>query len=96
MATERITIEGQGLTVTHDQADPKRRRPERFASSVVSADYRTVQQVAEQGNPFWSGEANDAADQSDLPPIELARQWAAHRKPDYASERDGRPIDTVE
>lgn len=79
--TDRITIEGQDLTITHDQAnrDPKRKRPERFAPSPVSADYRSIEDLISTGNPFWSDEANDAADASTLPPKVLAKQWAGRR-----------------
>lgn len=77
--TDRVVIEGPSLTVTHDQADPKRKRPPRFAPSEIPADYLSLEDLIGAGNPFWSDEANDAADASDLPPRVLAEQWAGHR-----------------
>lgn len=60
--TERITIQGRDLTVTHDQAkpDPKRIRPERFASSpgveARSPSGWTLNDMIDMPNPFWPEE----------------------------------------
>lgn len=81
--TESVIITGRDLAIEHNgdeaQPDPKRKRPDRFASSVVPADFRTMQQIVDAGNPSWSDEANDAADASDLSPKRLARLWAGHQ-----------------
>lgn len=85
--TERITIEGSDLTVTHDQAksDPKRIRPPRFDPSPVPAEFRTVQQVIENGNPHWSDEANDWADaHPETVPLAAAQKWAGHQRKEDA------------
>lgn len=60
--TERITIQGWDLTVTHDQADPdpKQKRPPRFAASpaanVLSPSGWTLDEMIDMPNPFWPEE----------------------------------------
>ena len=81
--SERVVIEGDNLTVERehlDQAsDPKgRRRPE---SEPSSRALRSMDDLPD-GNPYWSDEANQAAEENPdgLNGKQLAEQWRDHRR----------------
>lgn len=74
--TERVTIEGSGLTVEVDQGqpDPKRRRPSDYTPPTGA--HRSLTDLSES-NPYWTDEANQAAEESPdgLTPKQLAKQY---------------------
>ena len=78
--TERVTIEGSGLTVEHhDAPDPKRKRPPTY--KPATGDHRTTDDLPEH-NPYWSEAANEAAERNPdgLNGKQLAKLYSKHRR----------------
>ena len=80
--TETVIITGEQLTIDHTKPDakpdPKRRRPPAYNPPEATAN---IQETIAQGNPFWSAEANQAAESNveGLSPLKLARKWKHYR-----------------
>jgi hypothetical protein len=80
--TERVVIEGHDLAVTTDTApDPKRRRPPAYTPAKVKLTDRTIKWMANDPNPYWTDEANKAAEENPdgLRPIDIAKRYRHHR-----------------
>lgn len=63
--TDRVVVEGQGLTVTEQTGeDPKRRRPPTYVPPADQPETRSIAEIADKPNPYWSAEENEAADRA--------------------------------
>lgn len=84
MSTETVIITGSNLNVDH-QADavpnePLRRRPPEYVPTVATGvDLLELISLSAHTNPYWTPEANAAADGSNEQPKRLAKRWRKHR-----------------
>jgi hypothetical protein len=89
MATETVIITGQGLDVAIEGPATPDRRPKRQRSTHVNTGQigpnrdlgETIIAVG-QGNPYWSDDANEWADNHpEVRPKDAAKEWRKHRIP---------------
>ncbi len=87
--TERIVIEGTGLTVVEQPTlfdrptvNVKRKRPPEYIPKAPTdgIDLVALNRQLGDDNPYWSDEANDWADaHPEVRPKDAAKRWRKHR-----------------
>ena len=78
--TERITITGSDLKIDHTRPEagtPIRPRPAPYQQPATTG--RDLKLFVGGPNPYWTAEANEAAENSKENPKTLAKRWRKHR-----------------